>query len=178
MKEEIKLGFHGIGNEKGFDSSEVPPIRVRKRQIDNHAVREASDTYSELPCTPEEAATIGSASDLSFVQNILGGDKMEITYEISYRMFKDASIFSPVFVGRGVVLAPASPFKERDTYKENFEAMEMKCTNLQKELLVLHEEVKAANSLQEAVKVHVSLSSLVDRVTELKDALKDAREWC
>lgn len=36
---------------------------------------------------------------------------MEITYELNFIMFKDASIFLLVFVGRGDVLASGNLFK-------------------------------------------------------------------
>lgn len=51
--------------------------------------------------------------------------------------------------------------------------MELKCTNLQKELITLWEEVEAANSLQEAVKLHDSPSTLAARVTKLEGSLRD-----
>lgn len=91
-------------------------------------------------------------------------------------MLKFASIFSRVSVGWGDALAPGSPFKERDTWEGMTEAMEMKCTNNQKELLALYEEFKDANSLQETVKVHDSPSTLATRVTELEGSLKDVED--
>lgn len=54
--------------------------------------------------------------------------------------------------------------------------MELKCTNLQNELLVLQKEVKVDNSLQEVVTIHGSHSTLDACTTELKDSLKNAEE--
>lgn len=41
-----------------------------------------------------------SVSDLSFVQNILEGEKMELAFELAHNMFKVASIFSHVSSNR------------------------------------------------------------------------------
>lgn len=76
-----------------------------------------------------------------------------MAFELAYSMFKVASIFSLDSVGRGDVLCPGNPFKERDTWKEKVESMELKCTNLQKELAALQEEVKPDHSLQESVEI-------------------------
>lgn len=93
---------------------------------------------------------------------------MEMAYEISHSMFKVASIFSLVSIRHGDVLAPGSPFKERDTWKEKVRAIEIRCTNIQKALLVLYEEVKASHSFQNLVKIHGSPSTLASRVTKLR----------
>ncbi|CAI8618450.1 unnamed protein product [Vicia faba] len=76
-------------------------------------------------------------SDLSFFQNLFKGGNMEMAYELAYNMFKASSIFSFVSTGHGDALAPGSPFKEKDIWKWKVEAMEIKCTNLQKELVAL-----------------------------------------
>lgn len=69
-----------------------------------------------LPHTLEEAASIVSISDLSFIVNLPGGggDRMEMAYDLAYNMLKASSIISLVFAGRGDVLAPGNPLKERD----------------------------------------------------------------
>lgn len=54
--------------------------------------------------------------------------------------------------------------------------MELKFSNLQKEIIALQEEVKVSNSLQDEVKVHGSLSTLVAHVTKLKGSLWDAEK--
>lgn len=56
-------------------------------------------------------------------------------------MLKAGTIFSLFSFGQGDVLAPSNPSQERDTWKGKSEVMELKCTNLQKELVVLEEEV-------------------------------------
>lgn len=55
--------------------------------------------------------------------------------------------------------------------------MEFKCINLQEELVALHVEVNAANSLQQAAKVHGSPYTLAARMTKLEGSLQDAYEW-
>lgn len=67
--------------------------------------------------------------------------------ELTRSMFKAISVFSLVSVGRGDILAPSNPFKERDTWKGKSKTMELKYTNLQKELLVMQEKVKDDSSL-------------------------------
>lgn len=94
-----------------------------------------------------------------------------MTSELVYSMFKYAFVFSLVSKRRGNVLAPDSPFKQRDTWKGKIEAMELKCTNLHKELLALQEEVNATNSLQEVVKVHDSSSTPEARVAKFEGSL-------
>lgn len=86
---------------------------------------------SRLPHTLEESAVIISTSDLSFVQNISEGDKMEMAYVFAYNMFRVASILSLISARRGDFLAPCSPFKENDTRKGNTRAIELKCVNFQ-----------------------------------------------
>lgn len=44
------------------------------------------------------------------------------------------------------------------------------------ELIKLCEEIGVVHSLQETSRIHSSPSSLVDNVTELRNALKDAEE--
>lgn len=51
--------------------------------------------------------------------------------------------------------------------------MELKCANLYKELLATRKEVKATNSLLEAVTKHGAPSSLAAHVTKMKDALRE-----
>ncbi|CAI8584825.1 unnamed protein product [Vicia faba] len=101
-----------------------------------------------------QVVAIVLTSNLSFIHNLLEGDKMEIAYDLGYNMFKVASNFSLVSIRRGEVLSFDSPFKERDTWKEKAEAMELKCNNLLCELITLQKEVEDANSLQETMKVH------------------------
>lgn len=120
--------------------------------------------YAQLPLTLEEAVIV-STSNLSIVQNILKGNKIEKDYDLAHNMFKTASIFSLIFVGWGDVLALCSPFKERDTWKEKAEPMELKCINLQKELITLPEKVEVTDSLQEVMEVYGSTSVLEARVT-------------
>lgn len=102
---------------------------------------------SQLPRTHEEVATTISTLNLSFIQDLPEGDKMELDFDLTHNMFKVASIFSLVFVGWGYVLVLSNPFKERNTWKGKVEAMEMRYITLQKELVTLHEEVKATNFL-------------------------------
>lgn len=49
--------------------------------------------------------------------------------------------------------------------------MELKCNNIQKELLVLLEEVNVANYLLVEIKVHISHSTMATRMTKLKGYL-------
>lgn len=48
---------------------------------------------SRLAWILEEVSTIVSTPDLSFVHNLLEGDKMELVFELTHNMFKFASIF-------------------------------------------------------------------------------------
>lgn len=102
-----------------------------------------------LPRTRGETVVIVSTSDLTFVKNLSKGYKKELASHLSQIMFKSGTTFSLVFFGRGDILAPGSPSQERDTWKEKVEVMELGSTNLLKELVVLHEEVKVINSLKE-----------------------------
>lgn len=54
--------------------------------------------------------------------------------------------------------------------------MDLRCSNLQMKLVTPREVVKATNSLQEALEIHDSPSSLVARLTKLKYYLKDAKK--
>lgn len=60
--------------------------------------------------------------------------------------------------------------------ERKFKAIYFKCTNLQKELITLRNEDKATNSLQEAMKLYVSLSSLEACVTKLEGSLQDSEK--
>ncbi|CAI8588453.1 unnamed protein product [Vicia faba] len=82
--------------------------------------------FSWLLGTPEEVASIVSMLDLSFVKNILEGDKMELASQLAHSMFKVGSIFLLSLLG-GVISWPQLVFfKERDTCKDKVEAIEMK----------------------------------------------------
>lgn len=48
---------------------------------------------------------------------------MKMASELAHNMLKVTSIFSLFSVRRGDVLALGSPFKERDSWKRNVEAM-------------------------------------------------------
>lgn len=91
-------------------------------------------------------------------------------------MLKVCTFFFLISVGQSDVLSLISPLKEKDNWKRKVEAMGLECSNLQKELIVLQENVKAANSLQEVVRLNDSLSSLAARSTKLKDPLIDVEE--
>lgn len=62
------------------------------------------------------------------------------------------------------------------TSKRKIEVMEIKCTNLLKELITLHEDVKVANSLKEVVDIHSFPPALETCVIELEDSLEDANK--
>lgn len=51
--------------------------------------------------------------------------------------------------------------------------MELKCTNLLKELITLQEDVKVANSLKEVADIHSFPSALESCVIELEGSLED-----
>lgn len=70
-------------------------------------------------------------------------------------MFKDASIFYLIFVGRGNVLMLGIP--TRNTWKGKFKVMELRCFTLYKEFIALQKEVKVINYLQEAEKKYMTL---------------------
>lgn len=53
---------------------------------------------SRLPHTSEEVVVVVLMSDLSFVQNLPEGDNIEMTPELSYKIFKYPTIFSILFV--------------------------------------------------------------------------------
>lgn len=131
---------------------------------------------SQVAWTPEEAVTTILILELSFIQNLREGDEMELTSKITHKMFKVASIFSLVSAGQGDVLTLGNPSKERDTWKGNVRAMELRCSTLQKEIDALEKEVKAANSLQEVVEIHSSPFVLVARATNMDDSLKDTKK--
>lgn len=107
-----------------------------------------SDIYSFwLLLTLKEATTIVSTMDLSFIHNLIEGDNMEMAYALPHDMFEAAYILFIFYVGWGEVMAQGYPFKEMNTWREKVKALKLKCTNLQKELIWLKEEVKATNSL-------------------------------
>lgn len=85
---------------------------------------------SQLAHTPEEATTNVPLSDLSFVQNILEGEKMELVFDITHSMYQDASPFSLISSRREGILAPRNPTKERENWKGKCEAMELRCATL------------------------------------------------
>lgn len=74
---------------------------------------------SLFPLTSREVVAIVSTSDLSFVQNLLEGDKVEMDFELTYIMFKFASIFSLVSTRQGNVWAWVSLFNKRVPRKIN-----------------------------------------------------------
>lgn len=55
--------------------------------------------------------------------------------------------------------------------------MELKCINLQKELITPWKIVEVAKSLQEAMKVCGSLSTLAARMIEQEGHLRDSEKW-
>lgn len=72
---------------------------------------------SRLSCTPEEATTTVSTSEMSFVQNIFEGEMMEIFSKVTHNIYQIASLFSLIVGGKGYALAPGNPSKERDIWK-------------------------------------------------------------
>lgn len=58
-----------------------------------------SDVFSsQISRTPKEVVTTTSTSDLSFVQSLPEGEKMELVSELTHNMFKATSIFSLVSI--------------------------------------------------------------------------------
>lgn len=102
---------------------------------------------------------------------------MEMASRLAHNMLKVSYIFSLLSFRWGEVLPLVVPFKKRDTWVGKAEVAELKCVNIQKDLLALQKEVKAINYLHEAMILHGSPSSLSVRATKLKDALKDSYEW-
>lgn len=129
-----------------------------------------------LARTFEEAATIVSMSDLSFVQNLLEGENMELIPEITHSMFKVVSLFSLVSASIGDTLALGNPTKERDTWKEKCEDMKLRLYTLQVEPIAMQEKDKARGCPQRGIKINDSPSTMVARVTKLEDALKEAEK--
>lgn len=76
--------------------------------------------------------------------------------DIIHNLFKVVSLFSLVFAGMGDVLAPRNPTKEMYTWKDKFEAIELRCSTLQNEFTALQEKVKVSNSVQKEAKIHDS----------------------
>lgn len=70
---------------------------------------------SQLLHTSKEVVVIVSTSDLSFIQNLLEVNKMEMAHELYFNMLKSASSFSLVSAEQGDALASGSPFKKRVT---------------------------------------------------------------
>lgn len=101
-----------------------------------------------------EVNTTVSMLDLSFVWNLHEGEKMKLGSKLTHSMFKAASILSLVSSGQGDVLARGIPTKGGDTWKWIFEAMELRYSFLQKDLIALHEEVKLASSLLEGENIN------------------------
>lgn len=63
---------------------------------------------------------------------------MKLASELSYNMFKVASIFSIISVGHGdVFLTPSNPSNERGTCKGKVEATNLRCSTLHKEFIAL-----------------------------------------
>lgn len=54
--------------------------------------------------------------------------------------------------------------------------MDLNCTNLQREHVSLHEEVKVTNSLNQDMEIHDFPSNMDSRVIDLKGFLKDAKK--
>lgn len=58
-----------------------------------------------------------------------------------------------------------------DTWKRKVATLELKCINLQMELVTIYKEVRDFHSLKEEMRIHGSLSSLMDHAAELRDTL-------
>ena len=95
---------------------------------------------SQLASTLEVVVVVVSIEDLLFVQNIFEMEKF--LSEITFNMYQDSSLLSPVVAGRGDILVAGNPSKEEDTWKGKCEAMEKKCFIFHKELAKLQEKAK------------------------------------
>lgn len=58
-----------------------------------------------------------------------------------------------------------------DTWKRKVATLEPKCINLQMELVTIQNDVRDFHSLKEEMRIHGSLSSLMDHAVELRDAV-------
>lgn len=70
-------------------------------------------------------------------------------------------------------MAPDKPSQEMNTYKRKCEAMEQKCSTLQKDLDELQKKAELTDSLQEEVKTYNSPFTLGSWIPELEVTLKE-----
>lgn len=96
--------------------------------------------------------------------------------QLAHSIFKAGIIFSIMSTGWGNILALGNPSRERDTWKGNVEIRELRCTNIQKELIILQEEVEVVNSLKEIANIHNFPSILAVCVIELEGSLRHTQK--
>lgn len=96
---------------------------------------------------------------------------------LAQNMFKVGTIFYHISGGWDDVLALGNLSQERDTCKWISKAMEFRRSNLQKELIALQGEVKAAKSLKKGADIHNLPFVLATRVTQIEGSLRNAERW-
>lgn len=71
---------------------------------------------------------------MSFVHDLPEAEKMELLYEVTYRTYQEAFLFSLVIFDQGDVLAVEIPSKKSGIWKGKCEVMEHNCSDFQKEM--------------------------------------------
>lgn len=85
-------------------------ITERDTSKEMNPFMQVEDVFSSrLAWTPKDATTTVPISNLSFIQNLPKGNKMELASKLSHNMFKAISIFFVVSVRHEDVLPPVIP---------------------------------------------------------------------
>lgn len=100
-----------------------------------------------VPRTHEDDVVVVSMEDRSCIQNLSGAEKTQLLSEVTFHTYQNASLFSLATAGRWDVVVVGNPSKEKDTWKEKYEALEHKYSTFQKELADLQGKVKLVLAL-------------------------------
>lgn len=76
-----------------------------------------------IPCTFVEVVATVSKEDLTYLHNLFVADKMELLYVVTFNVYREAFLFSRVFVDWCDVLGMGNPSNKIDTWKGKCEAI-------------------------------------------------------
>lgn len=127
---------------------------------------------TRVPHTLEEVIVVVFPEDLSFIQNLIETDKMELLSGAIYHTYRVNFLFSLVSVGQCDVLVVGNHSKKRDNQKGKYENIEHKCSKFHKDTISLKEKVIRVYALQEEANIHGSPSILATQIGELESSLK------
>lgn len=110
--------------------------------------------------------------DYAYVQNNLWYFQVK-TNSWVFHMYQRASLMSLEAVGRGEIMAPKNPLKERDTWKCKHDVVAYERAQFHEKLYELQKEANRLSFLQKDAEIHGTSSDLAIEVTNLKASLDE-----